>query len=224
MGRPTVRPSMGFLAKLLKADPERKTRFHTLNGHLCLQPADLLFALWTTVRRRVTGALPELPWLAMPAVRFLRGRVEGARVFEFSSGMSTLWLGSRCREVHAVEDDPEWYAMIRQRSAALPSVHIQLRTSKEEYVGSIDEHPDRYFDLIIIDGSHRLECFRSSIRHLADHGLLVVDNTDAPNGGAVVPELTRYFPPSDVLKFRGYAPGVFHPNETTICVAKHPPL
>jgi len=57
------------------------------------------------------------------ALRFLNARLDpNARVFELSSGMSTLWFEDHCAEVHSVEDDLTWFNLIsaRTRSAQTP--------------------------------------------------------------------------------------------------------
>lgn len=53
-----------------------------------------------------------------------------------------------------------------------------LNYSFKKYVKSIDEYPDGYFDLILVDGRARPSCILHSIPKLKSGGLLVVDNAE----------------------------------------------
>lgn len=207
------------LTKLWRADETRATRFHTSNGRLCLDPLDLVFALATTLLRRVTGRRVAIPWIALPAYRYLRDRVRGARVFEFGSGMSTVWFARRCRELHSVEHDPGWYRRVRRMTAAYPDADVRLCERKEDYVGRIDAFPAGHFDVILIDGVWRGECFARCVSRVKAGGLLVVDNTDSELYRSVADRLPEEFASGQVRVFAGFPPGSFHAVETTICIA-----
>jgi len=204
------------LTKLWRADETRATRFHTSNGRLCLDPLDLVFALATTLLRRVSGRRVAIPWIALPAYRYLRDRVRGARVFEFGSGMSTVWFARRCRELHSVEHDPGWYRRVRSMTAAYPDADVRLCERKEDYVGRIDAFPAGHFDVILIDGVWRGECFARCVSRVKAGGLLVVDNTDAETGGPVLPAVRSAFPGAEIVRHAGFPPGSLHPVETTV--------
>lgn len=206
------------LTRLWRADESRRTRFHTANGRLCLNPSDIAFALATTLLRHATGRLVRMPWIALPAYRYLRARVRGGTVFEFGSGMSTVWFGRRCEEVHSVEHDRTWCKRVRQATARYPRVDVRLCERREEYVGRIDDFPEGYFDVILIDGVHRAECHARSLSRLRAGGLLVVDNTDTAQTRPILERLPADFADGQVLRFAGFPPGNLHPVETTICV------
>lgn len=208
---------MDPLSKLIRADETRKTRLHTSNGRLCLNLPDMAYALVTAVQRRFFGRLAELPWIALPAYRYLRRHVQDQVIFEYSSGMSTLWFAKRCAEVHSVEDDPEWFERVSELVAGFPNVHLNLAHARQEYVHKIDAFPEAYFDLICIDGSHRVECFDAALPHLKPGSLLLVDNTDEASNLPIVARLTELFPAANIRRFAGYPPGNFHPTETIIC-------
>lgn len=103
-------------------NPElRRSRFHTQKGDFALRTprdvADLAVAVVTGLARRAFGWRPVSPWLTLPAIRFLKARLRPTtRVFEWGSGMSTLWFERMCREVHSVESDPEWFRIVTSRA------------------------------------------------------------------------------------------------------------
>lgn len=50
--------------------------------------------------------------------------------------------------------------------------------SFENYAKAINEFPEVYFDVILVDGRARPSCIKQAIPHLKLNGLLVVDNTE----------------------------------------------
>lgn len=215
----------GKLWKLLHADAGRKTRFHTLSGQLVLSP-DMLSALGTTMGRRLFGHYTSLPWLTYPAVRFLDKRLRERRLFEFGSGTSTKWFGERCSEVYSVENNRAWFAKIGARLNSISNVRLKFAESDTEVVAEIAS-TGKTFDAIVIDcqpvdksgpylGSDdfRVACLRAAIACASDDCLFIVDNTDAM--AELSREVGRLFAGRQVRRFPGWAPGIFHPNETTI--------
>lgn len=204
---------MNVLQRLIRADGTRKTRFHTSNGHLCLSPPEFLRALATTVCRVVFQSHSRSPWLAFSAINYLEPLISGKRVFEFGSGMSTLWFARRCKQVVSVESNPDWYEVLRQQSSGLENIQMIHAISEQDYLGVLSAFGGK-FDLIVIDGLYRTQCLSLARHYLEAEGLLVVDNTDAR------PELAaaakRLFADSRIMAFRGWAPGHLHPHETTI--------
>ena len=180
---------------------------------------DATFALLTTVLRVSIGYRPALPLIALNAYRFLKARLRpDARVFEWSSGMSTLWFEHHCAEIHAVEDNPEWYKLV---SARVRTAHLYHLTNGD-YINKIREFPTGYFDLISIDGSDRLACFEIAADYLRPGGMLSIDNTDKDrvNHGDLYQIDCRLAERTDfqVYRFTGWAHGNFFPQETTVCV------
>jgi hypothetical protein len=204
----------------------RESRFHTQKGQYALGSpgmlADCAAACATGLARKVAGIRPLLPWITFPAMRFIRARITpNTRVFEWSCGMSTLWFERRCGEVIAVEDDPAWWSASAGRAKKAEVVLLKGGA----YVEKILELPAGYFDVVSVDGSHRLECFRLALRHTCRGGLLVVDNTDndrTTKGDLFVIDqmLDELGPDWEVHRFPGWAPGNFCACETTVCVRR----
>lgn len=214
-----------IVTKIWRGSNLRPSRFHDEKGNLALHSAedftDASFAFLTTVLRVSVGYRPQLPFIALNAFRFLKSRLHSdARVFEWSSGMSTLWFERHCAEIHAVEDDPTWFQLVSARTQTAQVCHLR----NQDYVNKIREFPTEYFDLISIDGSERLACFELAKHYLRSDGMLLIDNTDkdrTTRGDLFqIDSRLSECPDFQVHRFTGWAPGNFFPQETTICVRR----
>lgn len=138
-----------------------------------------------------------LPWWTFDAIgaveRFLASR-PNARVFEFGSGASTLWLAPRALEIHSVEHDRDWLAKVEARTRTLANVTIRgvpgakgsgsAHSGKpgfedccfDDYVAAIREAGGT-FDLIVIDGRARAACLAEARNWLAPDGIILLDNS-----------------------------------------------
>lgn len=204
---------MKLIARLIHGDSNRKTRFHTLNGHLCAHPFELALAFASTIMRIGFKRYAHAPWLVYPATSHIAGLISDKRVFEFGSGMSSVWFSERCREVISVEHDSAWYAFIAAHAKERRNLRVIYANSKEDYLGAIFKAGGS-FDLILIDGQYRRECLELARSFLNPNGSIVVDNTDVD--AALSDAIERMFSDGRIRKFRGYAPGILHPNETTV--------
>ena len=205
----------------------RRTRFHDEKGALALRrPADLsdcAFALATAILRKTVGVRLRRPWIALPAWRYVKPRLSrSTAVFEWGCGMSTIWYGRHCGEVHAVEDDPEWHRVVSLRAG---SASVYCAPDEDAYVDKIREFPRAHFDLIVIDGSHRYGCFQAAPAYLKPGGLLLIDNSDKDRTTQgdlwlIDRDLDRSESAYEVLRFTGWAPGNFFPQETTVVTCR----
>ena len=176
----------------------------------------------------------DLPWWTFEAIekvdRFLKQR-SNARVFEYGSGASTIWLARRAAEVVSVEHDAAWYPEVEKRLAGFP--HAKLRfvapdappsadpryasdksawrgRTFHDYVHAIDAEPGR-FDLIVVDGRARTACLEHARSRLAPDGLIVFDNSHrAPYRRAIAAS------GMDWERTRGLAACLPYPDETTL--------
>lgn len=138
----------------------------------------------------------DLPWWTFGAVdavgEFLEER-PGARVFEWGSGASTIWLSRRGAKVTAVEHDPGWAEAVGAKTAGFPDTKVIAVPSAAEgaipsgkkgfrgqyfdaYVRAIRDH-EGPFDLIVIDGRAREACLLEAIPKLARGGYILFDDT-----------------------------------------------
>jgi hypothetical protein len=141
----------------------------------------------------------EVPWWTYGAIArvttWLDDRGGTARVYEYGSGASTVWLSSRAKEVDSVEHHRGFGEFMTKRVETLDNVTLRIVepvasanpviTSRKEgnggldfadYVNSIDA-VEGSFDLIVIDGRAREACLAHAKSRLAPDGLIVFDNT-----------------------------------------------
>lgn len=130
------------------------------------------------------------------------------KVFEYGSGGSTLFWARRVQEVYSVEHDPTWVKDVAEQLKRKKIQNVQLMQvapqkenyfqSKiisnpydyisddysfhgyhfEEYVKTIDQYPDNYFDVVVVDGRARPSCLLNARRKVKSNGYLLIDNTE----------------------------------------------
>ena len=176
----------------------------------------------------------DLPWWTFAAINkvdaFLKAK-PGARVFEYGSGASTVWLGRRAGEVRSVEHDAGWAPIVRQQLTAMPHVTHRLvppdaprlpdpaygstkpgwrQSSFRSYVHAIDQE-DGQFDVIVIDGRARATCLDHAATRLAPDGMIVFDNSRrAPYQAAIARSGLR------AQEYAGLTACLPYPDATTL--------
>jgi len=124
---------------------------------------------------------PDYPWLTPYANAILLGTLKGnERVIEFGAGRSTIFLARRVKLLISIEHDPVWYHRVLSwlKELGLNNVTLKLIRDDKEYIDEIRRYPDEYFDLILIDGLHRLEIFINALPKVKDGGFIIFDNSD----------------------------------------------
>jgi hypothetical protein len=176
----------------------------------------------------------DLPWWTYPSIdevdRFLTARGRSARVFEYGSGASSVWLGRRASEVHSVEHSEDFVHFLAPVLAEVPSVRLrhveaplvgpQARVPSQRhghhgldfaaYVESIEDIGGT-FDLIVVDGRARAACLRQAVSHLARDGMIVFDNSNRGRYDEAI--LTSSLA---VTRHRGWAPCLPYQSETAL--------
>lgn len=178
----------------------------------------------------------DLPWWTFDASgrvdAFLAGRRD-ARVFEWGSGASTVWLAKRAGSVTAVEHHPEWAQTVKEMLPADAQVDLrtvlpgpvtgaatELRSNRaghedmdfREYAEAIDEVGGQ-FDVIVIDGRVREACLVKALPHLADDGIIVFDNVERRSYREAIAAVE---PPLDVTWTSGLTPSLPYPSRTAL--------
>lgn len=150
---------------------------------------------------------PDRPWYMPKANRFLDSKMPNIhRVFEYGSGDSSLWFSNRVKEYIAVEHDQVWYSKVTQLLAAKNLTNAKIHFVPDDnddlnydwqnnwqyynllkhapdgpkyrnYMASIDQYPDRYFDCIVIDGRARVGCLLHSRSKLSENGIIILDDS-----------------------------------------------
>lgn len=129
-------------------------------------------------------------------------------VYEYGMGGSTLFFAKRVREIVSVEHDKQWFIHVQEtiknkgycnwRGYLLePNIMTENTninpsdpdsyTSQDsrfngknftDYALHIDQYPDEYFDIIVIDGRARPSCFKHSLKKVKKGGFIVLDNSE----------------------------------------------
>ena len=147
------------------------------------------------------------PWLVFDAVDFLNSLdLKGKRIFEYGSGGSTLFWMEKQTKCISVEHDPFWFNVIKVKLDVTSSVDYRLVLPEfchdvvgfdpsdpnayssddinfreyrfYDYVTQIEQFPDKYFDIVLVDGRARPSCIKHSSKKVKDGGYLIVDNSD----------------------------------------------
>jgi hypothetical protein len=180
----------------------------------------------------------DVPWWTFDSAdhvaAWLRER-PGARVFEWGSGASTLWLAARAGSVHSVEHHAGWAGVLAPR---LPA-HVDLRVVEAvrstspvvgsakpghadldfaAYVAAIDDVPGD-FDIIVIDGRAREACLARAVGRLAPGGLIVFDNVDRRR---YVDAIETVGDRLTLTMTRGLTPALPYPTRTALLRAALP--
>jgi hypothetical protein len=200
-------------------------------------PRESRFRHWLYSLSKVhdSAAMVELdvPWWTYRAVdeveRWLEARLRPARVFEYGSGASTVWLARRAGSVTSVEHHQQFANLMSDLlepvenatllvRPAVPSAAPSIPSAKEgygeqdftAYVSALDEIGGEY-DLIVIDGRAREECLRRAVPRLAADGLVVFDNTRRRRYRAAIAA-------APVIEHRlpGLTPTLPYPDQTSL--------
>lgn len=159
---------------LLLAGDWREINSLLLKDTNTLSTSGWLNSIYT--QRPVNRENEPIPWYSYAAIDFLDTVVKDTwSVFEWGCGNSTRWWASKVRSVISVEDDAQWYQEI---SAGVPSNSTIHHRVGKDYYEHILSYPDRYFDTIVIDGSHRNEAAKNCTTKVKETGIIIFDNSD----------------------------------------------
>ena len=176
----------------------------------------------------------DVPWWTFEAAdqvdQFLASR-PGARVFEWGSGASTVWLSRRAASVVSVEHDPHWADLVEPVLPDNVTVRVvepvpasgapgQQLSEKpgfagldfSSYVAAVDD-VDGGFDLVVVDGRARGACFDRAVSRLAPGGVLVFDNVDRERYRSAIATSPV---PVEVEWTRGLTPALPYPTRTAL--------
>jgi hypothetical protein len=119
-----------------------------------------------------------LPWLTYSFIDFLSDRLSNEfNVFEFGSGNSTLFFAKKVKDVTSVEHDIEWYNKLKSKMPGNSNLILSKSDNSEDYITELKQS-NKKFDLIIIDGIHRVDCCLSASNYLSDKGVIILDDSE----------------------------------------------
>jgi hypothetical protein len=152
------------------------------------------------------NAIPWITFSSMNYLKgFLKKEM---KVFEYGGGGSTLFFAKYVGELVTVEHDKEWFNRINEEMSVNHSVNwkpnlifaervestTQLKKERpgdyfsanedfsqftfRQYAAAIDQYPEQYFDVVLVDGRARPSCMFHSLMKVKVGGLLILDNSD----------------------------------------------
>lgn len=175
----------------------------------------------------------DVPWWTFRSADLVDQHLRAlprARVFEWGSGASTVWLCKRAHEVVSVEHDLAWAGAVRGMFPKNCDFRVVPTTEKEgavrapsqkpgyagqdftRYVEAIQDVPGA-FDLIVIDGRARESCLLEAVHRLARGGIILFDNVDRQRYRTAIASSPV---PLDVIWTRGLTPCLPYPTRTAI--------
>ncbi len=157
-------------------------------------------------------------------------------MFEWGSGGSTLFFTKRVKKIISIEHNPEWYHRIsellknsnilnceyflKELGPASPDIPEEYRLAgrkrlgldTREYVQVIDNTPDEYFDLVVVDGRQRTTCVKHALPKIKQGGYLLVDDMSETE----LPEIPKNWVKKVFLGPKPYTEGDRPLSPTTI--------
>ena len=125
-------------------------------------------------------------------INFLKNKInKNTKILEFGSGDSTIFFSKLTNYLISIEHNIDWYNRIKPKLSA----QVRYIINKINYVSAppadkrfyncdtIDQilgqdTPDESFDIIIIDGIHRVNCAYGTVNKLKKGGILVLDDAN----------------------------------------------
>ncbi len=159
--------------------------------YLAARPQDIVSYFRYGAFTRKTPLELRMPWWSFGAVRNLEKRLRPDHdVFEFGSGGSTIFVGSRVRSITCIEDEGEWTELVSSVAKKLQLEGVTVihkpfdfwktgSFGKSEYLLSLS---GRSYDVIIVDGKEwsdpvRDICFWRAEDHIKKGGVIILDDS-----------------------------------------------
>jgi hypothetical protein len=126
-------------------------------------------------------------------------------------------------EVTSVEHNIEWYNKLKSKIPGNSNLILSKSDRSEDYVQGLKQSNKKY-DLIIIDGIHRVDCCLSASNYLTDKGVIILDDSERVQFSKGIEHLIS----GDFkrIDFWGIAPGfvirkcttIFYQTKNCLCI------
>ena len=132
------------------------------------------------------------PWIHDTVIELLEKNIKkNTKLLEFGSGYSTVWFQNYTDNLISIEHNKLWYDKInplinnKTRYILKEINYISKPTIDKTFykTNNISELlnfdvPENYFDIILVDGIHRVNCVEGSYKHLKKGGILILDDSN----------------------------------------------
>ena len=182
----------------------------------------------------------QIPWITFEANKWLEKYLRPDMiVFEYGSGGSTLFFQKHVKKIISIEHNRIWYkkmlTYLKKKDIFLnsyfliePEKALKRNNNKQDnyqstlkvysimsfkkYVNSIDKYPQKYFDVIFIDGRDRNSCVKKSITKIRQDGIIILDNSERKRYQESITLLSKY----KRIDFYGFGPYRLYPWQTSV--------
>lgn len=145
----------------------------------------------------------RIPWIVFSAFKYLNAAIKkNDKVFEYGMGGSTLYFLDKGCDVVSIEHDLIWFNKLRDlipieskwRGLFVPYQLISQSDSSEKkyrslfpgykdksfenYILQLNVFPDKYFDIIFIDGRARADGLKIAKNKIKQSGIIILDNAE----------------------------------------------
>jgi len=132
-------------------------------------------ALSRKEHRPIDAKGEPIPWYTYPAIEYIRQLdFSNSRIFEYGAGYSSLFWAGIADTVISVEKSSEWAEEIADKCP--DNLTLLTIPDNPQYEDSILGYGE--FDVIVIDGSERLQCANRAVKSLCSGGMIILDNSD----------------------------------------------
>jgi len=122
----------------------------------------------------------SIPWMPYCVVALLKQRLRSdLKVLEFGAGFSTLFFMERVASVTSIEHDAEWLRRLEKRVSSNVTLLATASSQEKDYCMRAGDSTNRY-DVILIDGIHRVCCFRVALEVVSENGVIILDDSERP--------------------------------------------
>jgi predicted O-methyltransferase YrrM len=143
---------------------------------------------------------PEHPYYVPDAIRIISSLLKNkqAIVFEWGSGISTVWYAKQVKSLVAIEHSEEWYSRginwLQEKN--LTNVDLKyipsINDSFQNYTQAILKYDNNFFDLVAVDGRNRVECIEQAANKVKVGGYLILDDSHRTRYKFAFDLLTNY--------------------------------
>lgn len=128
------------------------------------------------LRKIILLVNPNRPRLAIGSKKILDQLLKpNMTIGEMGSGYSTIYFAGKVLNVVSVESDRYWYEFLKKKK--IDNLKLFYVTQKSKYTKKIFQMYKKY-DLIIVDGKFRKECFENSWKYSKRGTWIVLDDTN----------------------------------------------
>lgn len=165
-----------------------------------------------------------IPWMNFSFIHFIKDRITKNHVIlEFGGGYSTIFWALRSYKIFGIEHDNFFVDKISPQLPKNGRILVPASSRNQEYekMGSVafKLNEEKKFDIIVIDGKRRNQCFSENIKFLKHDGVVIWDDSSRES----------YFQSFKILKsmgfrrisFEGLKAGDRSVDETTVFYRKN---